>query len=332
MIGYIAKRVLLILLIVLVIIFIIFLLLYRLPVSMVRTMPAFGDGDFLDSIFNFFNASDTFFTKYLRYCYDLLIHRNMSRSAGLRAQLSREFSYRITNTLKTLLFSVGVTLLVGIPLGAHAAVHKDSKKDRAINAVTLLLSAIPNYAVAMVLVLVLSVRLGILPVINTYTSLTAYIIPTLVIALGGISLITRITRTSMLEILEQPYITALRAKGLRENNIIMRHAFKNALVPVVSILGSFVTQMLCGTFVVEQFFNVPGLGSMLLRTITSREHTELLGCTVVLTVFLAATNIVVDVAYTLLNPQIRLRYSRGSRRKILTTPDVDIGTGIGEPE
>ena len=316
MIKYIAKRIALIILIVLAVIFIVFILLYSLPASNVRQMPVYRDGDALDSVFTFFNAGDNIFTKYLRYCYNVFIRFEFGHTSSINARLVREFSHRVPNTLLVLACGVGATLIVGIPLGVYSAVHKNKKRDRIINAVTLFFSAIPNFTVAMVLALVFSVYLRLVPVIAAYTSPVAYILPTLAITLGGTSLIARTTRASMLDVLEMPYITALRSKGLGEFNVLYRHAFKNAMVPVISVLGGFVSQMLLGTFVVERFFNIPGLGSYMFRSVSFRDHVEILGCAVIISVLLATTNIAADVLYAYINPQIRLRHVKDNFRRL----------------
>ena len=307
MIKYITKRILMILPIVLAIIFVLFVLLYMLPASRIRQIPIYGSHDTLDSLFTFFHASDNLITKYFRYCYNVFFHFDFGQTGSMSPLLIYELPARIRTTLILLTSGIGATLIFGIPIGVYSAVHKGSKRDRAISIVTLLFSSLPNYSLAMLIVLVFVLYLKILPMLPGYMSPESFYMPMLTIALGGISSIARITRASMLEILEMPYITALRTKGLKEANVVY-HALKNALVPVVSVLGSFISQMLFGTFVIEHFFNVPGLGSYLLRSMGMRAHFEILGCTVVVTIILAITNILADIFYAFLSPQIRLRF------------------------
>ena len=316
MLSFLIKRLLLIVVIVFVIILIMFILLYSLPGSNLRYMRIEGKGDWLDSVYAYFNAGDNLFTKYIRYCYNIFVHFELGSTTGTNLRMSREMSYRVSNTIRILGCGAGATFLIGIPLGAYTAVHKDSKRDRIINTVTLFFSAIPTFALAMVVALVLAVYWRVVPVISSYMDPIAYVMPTITISMGGIALVARTTRTSMLEVLEQPFITALRSKGLRERNVVYIHAFKNALVPVVSVIGGLIAQMLCGTFVVEQFFNIPGLGSYMLRSVTQRDHYEMLACTVVVAILLATTNIVADIVYAFINPQIRLRYVKTKAKKI----------------
>ena len=307
---YIVKRILMIVPIVLCVILVLFVLLYLLPASNLNKMPIYGGGDALDSVFEFFNAQGGFFTRYIRYCYNILFHFNFNLVNARGYWLADNLFLRIRTTLYILACGVGATLLVGIPLGIYTAVRKNSLGDRIVNIVSLFFASIPNYSLALVITLIFSVYLRIIPLLTSYTSPIAFILPTLTIALGGISSIARMTRTSMLEVLDQPFVVGLRAKGLKESGVIYRHALKNALVPIISVLGGLISQMLCGTFVVEHFFNVPGLGSYMLRSVGQRNHFEILGCTVVVAILLSATNIASDILYSLVNPQIRLRYAK----------------------
>ncbi|MCL2125483.1 MAG: ABC transporter permease [Oscillospiraceae bacterium] len=314
MVKYTIKRLVMIIPITLVVILVLFLMLYLVAGSSMTQLRIYGGGDMLDRVFERFKASENFFTKYIRYCYNVIVHLDFGRSSATRLRLIGELDYRVKNTMLLLATGVGATLLIGIPLGVVAAVRKNRPLDRIINVISLLLSAIPSYSMAIAVTLILAVYLRILPVVISYISPLAYIMPMITLSLGGIASIARMSRASMIEELEQPYITALRSKGLRERTVIYKHALKNALVPVISSLGGLIAQLLCGTFVVEHFFNVPGLGSYMLRSVGSRSHLEILGCTIIMTMILAVTNVLTDVLYSLVNPQIKLRYSRGSSR------------------
>ena len=295
------------------VIIILFLILYYIPASNVRFISMQGDGDFLDSVFSFFKAGENLITKYLRYCYNVFFKFDFGRSGRMLPRLTFELKYRVSNTLKLLFSGVGAAMLVGIPLGVYSALRKHKTADRIISIITLILASIPSYSMAMLVTLLLVLSLNLLPLIPSYTSPVAFVLPMITISLGGISSIARMTRASMLEVLDQPYITALRSKGLGNTAIIWRHGLKNAFVPVVSILGGLIAQLLCGTFVVEYFFTVPGLGTLMLKSVSMRDHFAILGCTVVLTVILSVTNTAADILYALINPQIRLQYNNANK-------------------
>jgi ABC-type dipeptide/oligopeptide/nickel transport system permease component len=200
-------------------------------------------------------------------------------------------------------------MIIGIPLGIYAALRQGRAGDRVVSVISLFLSAIPPYSIAIILALVICVWLRLLPILQSYTSPAAYILPAVTIALGGIASVARMARSSMLEVLEQPYITTLRSKGLGERSVVLKHALKNALLPIISTLGGFIAQLLCGTLVVEHFFNVPGLGSFMLNSLSFRDHFEILGCAVILTIILMCMNLASDILYAFVNPKIRLRYA-----------------------
>jgi peptide/nickel transport system permease protein len=300
--------------IVLGVIFVLFAMLYFLSGSSIRQMPIYGGGDALDAVYSALGAGDNFITKYIRYCYNVFVKFDFGRTANTGVRLARELNYRIRNTLLLLGSGIGTMMIAGVPIGAYAAVRKDKLGDRLVNMVSLLFSAIPAFSTAFVLTLIFALYLGLVPVVSSYTSPKAFFLPALTVALGGIASVARMTRASMIEALEQPYITALRAKGLGEGGVVYRHALRNALIPVVSVLGGLVSQLLLGTLVVEHFFNVPGFGMLMMTSVGMRDHNTILGCTAILTVVLTATNIITDILYAFINPQIKLMYT-GKKEK-----------------
>ena len=318
MVKYIIKRTLLIIPVILVILFVLFTLIYFLPSSRMAMMPINNGGDALDGFFTAVNAPDGFFTKFLRYIYNVVIHQDFGSTSPTRSGLISDIAFRIQNTLFLLLSGIGATMIIGIPIGVYAALNKGKTGDRIVSIISLFISAIPAYSIAMILALVICVYLNLLPVLQSYKNPSAYILPAVTIALGGVATVARMARASMLEVLEQPYITALRSKGLSERSVVLKHALKNSMVPIISTLGGYFAQLLCGTLVVEHFFNVPGLGAFMLNSLSFRDHFEILGCAVILTIILVVMNLASDILYAFVNPQIRLRYagrSAGRKRK-----------------
>ena len=307
---YITKRVLMIILVVFCVVFIVFALVYSLPDSNIKAMPAYARGDFLDTVFSIINAKDNIVTKYIRYCYNIVFHFDFGRMGGVGGfPLAPELTSRTRITLIVLACGACITLAVGIPMGVYAATNKDRLFDRVINIITLVTSSIPYYATALVIAIIFVLYLKVFPMSVRIIKPSSFIMPTITIGLAGISSIIRMTRTSMLEVLDQPYIIALRAKGLRERSVISQHALKNAMVPIISTFGIFVSQLVCGAFIVENFFTLRGLGAMMVRSIASRSHYDLLGCIVIMTVIQAAMTIFSDVLYAIVNPRIKLQYS-----------------------
>ena len=312
---YVIKRVLILIPVMLGVIFILFALMYNLMGSSMKFMPIDGGGDALDSFFSFFNIEGNFISRYLRYCYNVFVHFEFGVSSTSSRPVLNSLPLRVQLTATLTFLSAGITFLVGIPLGIYSAMRKNRWQDNSISFITMLLSSIPNYCLAMVLCVFFALRLRVLPLFG-FQSPIHFFIPVSTLAVTGIASLIRITRTSMLEVFDEQYITALRSKGLKERMVIFRHALKNAMVPVVSVLGTIVAQLLCGSLVIENFFSIPGLGAYMLKSVGSRDHFALLGCTVFLTAMLLIVSLVSDIVYAAVDPQIRQRYSRASARKI----------------
>ena len=307
---YVIKRILMVLVIVLCVTLVMFVLLGSLTGSRIRMMPIYGGGDALDSVFTFLNAGDNLFTKYIRYIYNIVFHFNFGMSSTTGYRITRELDKYARITLLITACGAVSTYVIGIPIGVFAAVRKNRFGDRAVSVVLLFLSSLPIYAIALAVMLVLAAYLRIIPVMAIPRTMVSYIMPTITIALGGVSSVVQMTRANLLEVLDQPYITALQSKGLSERRVVYVHAFKNALIPTVSYLGGFLTQLLCGTFVVEHFFHLPGLGLYMLNSVSMRNHAEMLGCTVIISAVLATFNVVLDIIYAFIDPQTRLRYNK----------------------
>ncbi|MEA4954780.1 MAG: ABC transporter permease [Pseudoflavonifractor sp.] len=195
-------------------------------------------------------------------------------------------------------------LLAALPMGILAAVKNGRWQDMGIMAIATVGVTIPSFVIASILIYFFSFRLGWLPTYGL-DSWKGYLLP--VIALGGysISYLARLTRSSLLEVMGQDYIRTARAKGLSEFKVITRHALRNALLPVVTVLGPTVANLLTGSFVVEKIFAIPGLGVHFVNSVSQRDYTTIMGVTVFYAAFLMAMVLVVDVFYCLIDPRIK---------------------------
>lgn len=195
-------------------------------------------------------------------------------------------------------------LLTAIPMGILAAVKNGKWQDMAIMAVATIGVTIPSFVIASVLIYIFSFRLNWLPTYGVDTW-KGYILP--VIALGGysISYIARLMRSSLLEVMGQDYIRTARAKGLSETKVILRHAMRNALIPVVTVLGPTIAGLLTGSFVIEKIFAIPGLGVHLVNSVSQRDYTTIMGVTIFYATFLMAMIFIVDIFYCLIDPRIK---------------------------
>jgi oligopeptide transport system permease protein len=201
--------------------------------------------------------------------------------------------------------SILLVLLVGIPLGVISALKQNKWQDQVVMVLATLGVTIPSFVMATLIIYIFSSKLGWLPS-HGLTSWKHMIGP--MIALGGFSLsfVARLTRSSMLEVLQQDYIRTARAKGLSEFVVVGKHALKNALIPVVSYIGPTIAAILTGSFVVEKIFAIPGLGKHFVESVGNRDYTVLMGVTIFYAAFLVLMILIVDILYGFIDPRIKV--------------------------
>lgn len=195
-------------------------------------------------------------------------------------------------------------LLAAIPMGILAAVKNGKWQDMVIMTVATVGVTIPSFVIASILIYTFSFRLNVLPTFGLDTW-KGYVLP--VIALGGysISYMARLMRSSLLEVMGQDYIRTARAKGLKEHEVILKHAMRNALIPVITVLGSTIAGLMTGSFVIEKIFAIPGLGVHFVNSVTQRDYTTIMGVTIFYASFLMVMIFVVDIFYCLIDPRIK---------------------------
>lgn len=202
----------------------------------------------------------------------------------------------------------GVTILfvilASIPMGILAAIKNGKWQDMLVMAFATIGVTIPSFVIASLLIYTFSFRLNILPTFGIDTW-KGYVLP--VIALGGYSLsyLARLMRSSLLEVMGQDYIRTARAKGLSETRVILHHAMRNALIPVITVLGPTVANLMTGSFVIEKIFAVPGLGVHFVNSVSQRDYTTIMGVTIFYAAFLMAMIFIVDIFYCLIDPRIK---------------------------
>ncbi len=220
----------------------------------------------------------------------------------------KEVSEFITNGFPVSGKLGGITIifvvLASIPMGILAAVKNGKWQDMLVMALATIGVTIPSFVIASILIYVFSFRLNVLPTYGL-DNWTGYILP--VITLGGYSLsyLARQMRSSLLEVMGQDYIRTARAKGLSEFKVIFKHALRNALIPVITVLGPTIANLLTGSFVVEQIFAIPGLGVHFVTSVNQRDYTTIMGVTIFYATFLLAMVFIVDVFYCLIDPRIK---------------------------
>lgn len=218
-----------------------------------------------------------------------------------------------TYTAKIGFAAIVVSLLLGIPLGILAALRQNRVSDVSIMFTTTLGVTIPNFVMAILLIYVFSVWLGWFPVVSSsLENLRSMVLPVVSLSAFSLSFITRLMRSAMLDVIHQDYIRTARAKGMSESKVILKHALKNAILPIITYVGPMVANLLTGSFVIEKMFTIPGMGGFFVNSISNRDYTMIMGATIFYAALLIGMTLVVDLAYGLIDPRIDLSSEKGA--------------------
>jgi ABC-type dipeptide/oligopeptide/nickel transport system permease component len=241
--------------------------------------------------------------QYFSYLGDV-VQGNLGTSYATQRAVSSEITSQFPSTMLLALAGMAVALLIGIPAGVLAALKRGSWIDSFATGFSVLGVAIPNYWLAILLMLLFSVQLHWFPVLGQ-GSLRAIVLPAISLGWGFASIITRLVRANMIEVLQQPYVTTARAKGLRETSIVFRHALRNAFIPVLTIIGLQIANLLSGAVVIESIFARQGIGALAVRAIQSKDIPLVQGVVIVVALIYVVINLLVDLGYALLDPRVR---------------------------
>ena len=203
-------------------------------------------------------------------------------------------------------FAVAVAVLVGIPLGCLSAYNRGKLGDNIIIVFATCGIAIPSFISSVILLYTFGSKLNILPTVGLNT-ISSYIMPVTALAIYPTAYITRLMRSSLLDVMGQDYIRTAKAKGLSNFKILFKHALRNAVLPVVTYVGPMLASLMTGSFVVEKIFTVPGLGRDFVSAINQRDYTLIMGTTIVLATLIITANVIVDILYKIIDPRINLK-------------------------
>ncbi len=270
------------------------------PFSSERLLP-----EIKVNMMTYYELDQPLYRQYLTYMRHLVLEGDMGNSLRYRARsvnevISRNFTVSANLGLRALLFAS----FFGVALGIVAALNHNRGWDRFSIILAVIGISIPNFIIAAIMQYIFGVRLKWLPV-ATYKSFAHTIMPTIALGLTTLAVLARFMRTSMLEVIGQDYIKTAKAKGLSPVQVTMQHQIRNALLPIVTILGPATAGLLTGGFVVESVFAIPGLGRYFVTSIQNLDYPMILGTTIFFGGFLILMNFVVDIVYGLVDPRIR---------------------------
>jgi peptide/nickel transport system permease protein/oligopeptide transport system permease protein len=229
---------------------------------------------------------------------------DLGYSIRSKRPVTTEIMENLPATIELTLAGLLVAVLIGVPLGIVAAVRQHSWADTGSMMLALIGVSMPSFWLGLLMIFAFSLHLRLFPATGG-GDLRHLVLPAVTLGLGASAIIARLTRSSMLEVLRQEYVTTARSKGLRESSVIARHAFKNALIPVVTVFGLQFGQLLAGTVVIETVFSRPGIGRLIVGAIIAKDFPLVQGIVLVVAVSYVLVNLVVDIAYAFLDPRIR---------------------------
>ena len=243
--------------------------------------------------------------QYVKYL-EGLARGDWGRSLRYAAPVRLIVLQRFPATLELSLAALAVCIAIAIPAGVFSAQRRGSREDRATSFFTLLGLSVPNFALGPILILVFSIEIGWLPV-SGRGGISHLILPAATLGAALAAILTRMVRGSMIEELSSDYVRTARAKGISETSVLFRHAFPNALIPVITIVGLQFGSLLAGTIVTETIFSWPGIGRLAVQAISARDYPLLQGCILIIAVSYVAVNLLTDLVYALVDPRVRLQ-------------------------
>ena len=292
----------------------VFGLMHMLPGEPVEIMLSEfgGTAEDIERLREQLGLNDPLYVQLGRFLWDAL-HGDLGRSLFNRRPVVDQILVQVPSTLQLTAASVLISLIIGVPLGIIAAIKHRSWIDALCMLFALVNVSAPTFWLALVMILVFSLELGWFPATGSQ-GLRSLILPAVSLGVASAGLIARLVRSSMLEVLSQNYMVTARSKGLREHIIILRHGFRNALIPTVTILGVQIGNLLGGAVVVETVFARQGLGRMVIQAIMKKDYPLVQGTLLFIAVAYVVINLLIDWLYSFLDPRICLLYTSPSPR------------------
>ena len=306
LISYIVRKLLLAIPVVLLATFIVFLMLHLTQgdpaLALVPPRHTIAD---VEEVREKYGLNDPLYTQYGLFLWRLL-HGDMGTSVSTFTSVSSLVFQKLPRTLELMAIGLTISYSIGIPLGILSALRQNSVADRGVMVFTLIAYAMPSFWLGILLMLLFAVKLHWLPLGGAVGGFASIILPTVTLGLGNSALTTRMMRSSMLEVMRMDYITQLRSRGLPEREVIFKHGLKNAILPVITVIGLDIGWFVGGAVVVETIFSWPGIGRLVYESILRDDFPVVQGCILILAMFVVAGNLIADILYAIADPRVRL--------------------------
>lgn len=246
--------------------------------------------------------------RYFKYIWNLL-HGDLGTSYISKMSVMQLYLQRLPNTLKLASLAMVVAILISVPLGIVAAVKQNTWADTSAMVAALLGLSMPNFWLGLLLMLLFSLKLGWFPS-GGAEGFKSVVLPAVTVGVGLAALLTRTTRSSMLDVLRQDYLRTARAKGVSEKHVVSRHALKNALIPIITIFGVQFSNVLGGSVLAETVFAWPGVGRLVVDAIDQRDIPTVTGALIMTTMLVTVVNLLIDILYAYVDPRIKAQYTK----------------------
>lgn len=304
---YICKRILMMIPVIIGVSLLVFLVLKMTPGDPARVVAGSeADEATVEQIREELGLNKPVLQQYVDYMLALL-HGDMGTSYTTSKPVADEILARMPTTFILAFAGVFVAVLIGIPLGIISATKQYSVLDYISTLLALGGVAMPNFWLGLMLILLFSLKLGWLPS-GGGDSWTAYVLPAITLGVGATASFMRTTRSSMLEVIRQDYIRMARAKGAGEGRVVMHHALRNAMIPVITVIGLQIGTLLGGAVVNETVFSLPGLGTLMINAINQKNEPVVLGCLITFAIIFSLVNLLIDILYAFIDPRIKSQY------------------------
>ena len=234
-----------------------------------------------------------------------VVHGDLGRSIRLQQPVAQLIAGRLPNTLELAITSLTLATILGVAVGAMSAVRRGRVSDHAVMAAALLGVSLPSFWLGLLLILFFGLRLGVLPIAGNQDGLTSLVLPAVTLAAVPTATIARLTRSGLLDVLGEDYIRTARAKGLRELAVIVNHALRNSMIPVITVVGVQFGVLLGGAVIVETVFAWPGVGRLLIDAVSARDFPLVQGIMLFISISFVLVNLLADVVYAYVDPRIR---------------------------
>lgn len=298
---YVVKRVLLALLTILIVSAITFFSMYAIPGGPFSSEKALSPA-VMAALESRYGLDQPVPVQYLNYMRQLIFHHDFGVSLKTGRDVFETITTGMQVSAKLGLSAAVVAVVCGLVLGSVAALNRGRLIDRFVVFFTTLATSVPSFVLATLLLLVFSIQLKIVPAWSA--SNQSYVLPVISLCMYPMAYITRLTKTSMLDALNQDYIRTARAKGVASYKVIFKHALRNALIPVVTYVGPMIAFIITGSMVVETIFSTGGLGSYFVTSINNRDYPLIMGVTIFLAILMVTANLLTDIVYKIIDPRI----------------------------